>query len=76
MLFRRLQCLFAVKMQCGNGENVVRKRQNGGVFAACTCLISCILLPRWRNGGAITAVGGVVAAVSMCYSDDCDVYLR
>ena len=33
-------------------------------------------LPRWRNGGAIAAVDGVAAAVSMCYSDDCDVYLR
>ena len=49
VLFRRLQCLFAVKMRCGNGkmrcengENAVRKRQNCGVFAVCTCLISCI----------------------------------
>ena len=63
MFFRRLQGLFAVKMQCGNGEIVVRKWQNCGVFAACTCLISCILLPRWRNGGAMAAVGSAEMAV-------------
>ena len=42
VLFRRLQGLFAMKMQCGNGEMVMRKWRNCGVFAACTCLISCI----------------------------------
>ena len=46
VLFRWLQGLFAVKMQCGNGEIVVRKRQNCGVFAACTCLISCIFVAK------------------------------
>lgn len=30
MFFRRLQDLFAVKMWCENGENMVRKWQNGG----------------------------------------------
>ena len=57
-----------MKMMCENGKMVVRKRQNCGVFAACTCLISCILLPRWRNGGAIAAVGGVVAGFSCLVS--------
>ena len=28
------------------GENAVRKRRNCGVFAACTCLISCILVTK------------------------------
>ena len=46
VFFRRLQGLFVVKMRCGNGENVVRKWQNCGVFAACTCLISCILVAK------------------------------
>ena len=50
-----------MKMLCKNGEIVVRKRQNCCVFAACTCLISCIWLQMWRNGGAEMAVGGVVA---------------
>ena len=46
VFFRRLQGLFAVKMQCGNGEMVVLKWRNGGVFAACTCLISCIFVAK------------------------------
>ena len=37
--------------------------------AANTVAVSCILV-------ANAAVGGVVAAVYMCYSDDCEVYLR
>ena len=57
------------KMWCGNGKIVVYLRRIHAWFPA-------FRLPRWRNGGAIAAVGGVVAAVSMCYSDDCKVYLR
>ena len=30
------------KMRCENGEIVMRKWRNGGVFSSCTCLISCI----------------------------------
>ena len=30
----------------------------------------------WRNCGAMAAVGGVVAVVSMCYSGGCKAYLR
>ena len=106
VLFRRLQCLFAVKMQCGNGriwcengenavlngkmvvqfrhvlswlrrflcviqmiarfiygENAVRKRQNCGVFAACTCLISCIFVAKvakwWCDCGGLWCGCGV-----------------
>ena len=44
------------------GENTVRKLQNAVL--------------KWRNSGAIAAVGCVVAAVSMCFSDDCDIYLQ
>ena len=29
-------------MRCENGEIVMRKWRNGGVFSSCTCLISCI----------------------------------
>ena len=46
VLFRRLQGLFAVKMRCGDGKMVVRKWRNCGVFAACTCLISCIFVAK------------------------------
>ena len=38
------------------GENAVRKRQNGGVFSACTCLISCILVANAAVGSAKMAV--------------------
>ena len=55
VLFRCLQGLFAVKIWCGNGEIVVRRWQNGGVFAACTYLISCIFVAKmakwWCDGG-------------------------
>ena len=48
---------------------MVRKRQNGGAeMAKLWCIFGVymldflyFLLPRWRNGGAIAAVGGVVA---------------
>ena len=46
VLFRRLQGLFTVKMLCEDGENAVRKLRNCGVFAACTCLVSCILVAK------------------------------
>ena len=63
VFFRRLQGLFAVKIRCGDGENVVRKRQNCGVFAACTCLISCILVAKvakwWCDCGGWWCVSGV-----------------
>ena len=73
MFFRRLQGLFAVKMRCengemqcgdgkmrcGNGEIVVYLRRVHAWFPA-------FLLPRWRNCGAIAAVGGVVAAEIHC----------
>ena len=59
MFFRRLQGLFAVKMQCGDGEMVVYLRRVHAWFPV-------FWLPRWRNGGAIAAVGCVVAVEIHC----------
>ena len=48
-----------MKMRCGNGEIVVRLRRVHAWFPA-------FLLPRWRNGGAIAAVGGAISAEIHC----------
>ena len=45
---------------------MVRKWQNGGVFAACTYLISCIFVAKVANWLLISAVGGVVSAEIHC----------
>ena len=54
MFFRRLQDLFAVKMRCENGENIVRKRQNA--------------VRRWWLGFAISVEIHCVTAVAWCVS--------
>ena len=48
-------------MQCGDGEMVVYLRRVHAWFPV-------FWLPRWRNGGAIAAVGGVVAGFSCLVS--------
>ena len=95
VFFRRLLCLFAVKMRCGNGkiqcengkircgngENAVRKQQNCGVFAACTCLVSCISVAKvakwWCDGGGwwcgcgVFVFGFFMIAVRLWRSEIC-----
>ena len=89
VFFRRLRCLFAVKMWCGNGkircENGKIRCGNGGwdlrfrlkfivlrrlrgAFRRMRWWFPAFRLPRWRNGGAIAAVGGVVAGFSCLVS--------
>ena len=46
-------------MQCGDGEMVVYLRRVHAWFPV-------FWLPRWRNGGAIAAVGCVVAVEIHC----------
>ena len=90
-IYKRFLCVFQMIAMFICGENVVRKRRNGGEKMTKWWCGNCknmvylrrvhawfpaFLLPRWRNDGAIAAVGSAIAAVSMCYSDDCDVYLR
>ena len=43
---RRFLCVIQMIAMFICGENMVRKRQNCGVFAACTCLISCIFVAK------------------------------
>ena len=52
MFFRRLQGLFAVKMMCENGKMRCEDGENA--------------VRKRRNCGAMTAVGGVVAAEIHC----------
>ena len=59
VLFRRLQGLFAVKMWCGNGKMVVYLRRVHAWFPA-------FRLPRWRNCGVVTAVGGAISVEIHC----------
>ena len=52
------------------GENSVRKRQNCGVFSACTCLISCIFVAKvakwWCDcGGLVVWLRGFCYLVSL-----------
>ena len=47
------------KIWCGNGKMVVYFRRVHALFPV-------FRLPMWRNGGAIAAVGGVVAAEIHC----------
>ena len=47
------------KIWCGNGKIVVYLRRVHAWFPA-------FLLPKWRNGGAIAAVGGVVTVEIHC----------
>ena len=57
-------------------QNSHSKQRLRGALRRIRWWFPAFLLPKWRNGGAMAAVGCVVAAVSMCYSDDCKVYLR
>ena len=50
-----------VKMRCGNGKIVVYLRRIHAWFPA-------FRLPRWRNGGAMAVVGGVVTGFSCLVS--------
>ena len=43
---RRFLCVFQMIAMFICGENTVRRWQNCGVFAACTCLISCIFVAK------------------------------
>lgn len=66
---RRFLCVIQMIARFICGENDVRKWQKCGVFAACTCLISCILVAntavRWCGNGEMVVrkwrFGGVVA---------------
>ena len=43
---RRFLCVIQMIARFICGENAVRKWRNGGVFAACTCFVSCILVSK------------------------------
>ena len=62
VFFRRLQGLFAVKMRCENGENMVRKRRNGYALQRVDAWFTAFLFQKvakwWCDFGECVVVCG------------------